>query len=175
MRGWLQIVVAGVLTAAAIGLVAIVAGPSGPAFAVVSHLLAMAWVSVFVAVRQPALTARWFTVRSWEERAWRRAGTGPFRALLRSVGWERVITVQRRFDGTRAGLAELARQTRVSEFCHLVVAGASAAAVVVAAVCGDLPAVLWLGAATVAFHLHPVLLQRVVRARIVRLMTVKQH
>jgi hypothetical protein len=35
-------------------------------------------------------------------------------------------------------------------------------------------AVLWLGVATVAFHLYPVLLQRVLRARIVRLMTVKQ-
>jgi len=175
VRGWLRIVAGGVLAAVAIGLVTAVVGPSGPTFALVSHLLAMAWISFAVAVRQPALTARWFTVRSWEERAWRRAGTGPFRALLRAVGWERVITGQRRFDGTRAGLVELARQTRVSEFCHLVVAGASTVGVVVAAACGDLPAVLWLGAATIAFHLYPVLLQRVVRARIVRLLTVKQN
>jgi hypothetical protein len=173
VRGWLRIVVGAVSAATAIGLVAVVVGPSGPTFALVSHLVAMAWISVAAAVRQPALTAGWFTVRSWEERVWRRAGTGPFRVLLRLVGWERVITVQRRFDGTRAGLAELARQTRVSEFCHVVVAGASAVGVAVAAWCGDVSAVLWLGAATVAFHLHPVLLQRVLRARIVRIMTVK--
>ena len=175
MRGWLRIGVGGVVAATAISLMAVVVGPSGPTFALVSHLLAMAWISVAVAVRQPALTAGWFTVRSWEERAWRRAGTGPFRALLRLVGWERVITGQRRFDGTRAGLVELARQTRLSEFCHLVVAGASAGGVAVAAMCGDVSAVLWLGAATVAFHLYPVLLQRVLRARIVRLLTVKQY
>jgi hypothetical protein len=174
VRGWLRIVAGGVLTSAAIGSVAAVVGSSGPTFALVSHLLAMAWISFAVAVRQPALTAGWFTVRSWEERVWRRAGTGPFRSLLRVVGWERVITGQRRFDGTRAGLAELARQTRVSEFCHLVVAGGSGLGVVVAAVCGDLSAALWLGAATPAFHLHPVLLQRVVRGRIVRLVTMKQ-
>ncbi len=79
------------------------------------------------------------------------------------------------FDGTRAGLAELARQTRVSEFCHLVVAALGGVAVAIAALCGDLPAVLWLGGTTVAFHLHPVLLQRALRARIVRLMTVKHY
>jgi hypothetical protein len=175
VRGWLRIVAGGVPAAAAIWLVALVVGPSGPTFALVSHLLAMAWISYAVAVRQPALTAGWFAVRSWEERAWHRAGTGPFRALLRAVGWERVITVQRRFDGSRAGLAELARQTRLSEFCHLVVAAASVAGMAVAAAFGDRSAVLWLGAATVAFHLYPVLLQRVLRARIVRLLTVKHN
>jgi hypothetical protein len=85
------------------GLVAAAAGPSDPTFALLSHLLAMAWISCAVAVRQPALTARWFTVRGWEERVRRRVGTGPFRALLRVLGRERVISGQRRFDGTRAG------------------------------------------------------------------------
>jgi hypothetical protein len=164
----------GLAAAAAIGAVALLVGPSGPTFALVAHLLAMAWISGVVGARQPALTAHWFDVRPWEERTWRRAGIGPFRAALRAVGWERVITAQRAFDGTRAGLGELARQTRVSEFCHLVVAGLGALAVVVAAVCGDVPAVLWLGGATLVSHLYPVLLQRALRARIVRLMTVKQ-
>lgn len=167
--------VGGLAAAAAIGATGLLIGPSGPTFALVAHLLTMAWISAAVAAWQPALSARWFAVRPWEEGAWRRAGIGPFRALLRAVGWERVITAQRRFDGTRAGLAELARQTRVSEFCHLVVAALGGVAVAIAALCGDLPAVLWLGGTTVAFHLHPVLLQRALRARIVRLMTVKHY
>lgn len=166
--------VGGLGAVAAITVVALLVGPSGPTFAVAGHLLAMAWISAVVGVRRPELAAGWFTVRPWEERAWNAMGAGALRALLRAVGWERVITAQRRFDGTRAGLAELARQTRLSEFCHLVVAALGALAVAVAAGCGDLSAALWLGGAAVVFHLHPVLLQRALRARIVRAMTVKQ-
>jgi len=68
----------------------------------------MAWISVAVAVRQPALTAGWFTVRSWEERAWRRAGTGPFRALpgeLRAAFSNLETLLDRERDGEATLLA----------------------------------------------------------------------
>ncbi len=150
-------------------------GPANPLFALITNLVAMAWTATVLHRYRPALAARWFRVRAWEERVWPRLGTGLLSTLLRAVGWNRVIAAQRQFDGTRAGLTDLARHTRASELSHLVVAILSALGGIVAAVCGNLRAALWLWLAAVVFHLHPVLLQRQLRARITRVRSLKSY
>lgn len=150
-------------------LVAVVVGPSGPAFALVTHLSTTVWVGAVLDACHPALSSRWFTVRTWEPRLWRWLGVGGFRSALRGVGWERVVARRRGFDGTRAGLSGLDRHTRGSELCHLVVGAVGTVAVAVALACGDVPAALWLGCANLLFHPYPVLLQRALRERISRI------
>ncbi|RZT87396.1 hypothetical protein EV383_4317 [Pseudonocardia sediminis] len=156
----------GVVTA--LSLVAVLAVPSGPVFALVANLLVTLWVGAAVDAYSPAFGSRWFTVRTWEPALWRRLGVGVFGTALRVIGWERMVTRRRGFDATRSGLRSLDRHTRSSELCHLLVGSAGTVAVVVALLCRDVPAAVWFGGAVVVFHLYPVLLQRILRARISR-------
>lgn len=87
-----------------------------------------------------------------------------YHRLLRATGWERVVTRWRRFDGMRSGLADLDRHTRLSEATHL---GGAAGGILLGArtPVGRRFGPVLLG---VAVHLHPVLLQRALRVKIVR-------
>ncbi|MBW0115245.1 hypothetical protein [Pseudonocardia abyssalis] len=125
------------------------------------HTLATALTAVALRVLRPELDGGWFRVRPGERELHRRLGVRHYRRLLRAVAWDRVVTRWRSFDGTRAGLASLDRHTRLSEATHL--GGAVAGTLlVVRARRGGAGAVL-LG---LAIHLHPVVLQRSLRARI---------
>lgn len=138
-------------------------------FAWVLHFVLMAWISGVVDTARPQLRASWFRVRAWEPSLHRRLGAWWYMRLLRLVGWERMTRRTGAFDGTRASLAAFDRQTRQSEFGHLIIAVLVTALSVVAAAAGAWDAAGWLSGLTVVLHVYPVLLQRAVRGRLQRL------
>ena len=141
-------------------------GDVGPAAAWVAHMLLMAWASVVVDAAAPPLQHRWFVPRPWEGAAWRALGVRRFGRLLDGVGWTRVVRRGRGPDGTRAGLLRLDRATRSSEAGHLLCLGATLG-LVAGTLGADEPAgAAWLAGLAVVLHVYPVLLQRLVRARV---------
>jgi hypothetical protein len=76
---------------------------------------------------------------------------------------------RRAFDGTRASLGGLDRDTRTPEFSHLVLALAGTALTVVAAAVQAWVALTWLAVLNVVLHGYPVLLQRAMRHRVGRI------
>jgi Glycosyl-4,4'-diaponeurosporenoate acyltransferase len=144
-------------------------GVRGPAFAWITHFMMMAWTSAVLEVVQPLLRSRWFHVRDREPLVYRRLGVLQYGALLRRVGWERATSSGRSFDGTRSSLPDLERRTRTSEFAHVVLGAVGAGMVVVGLACHAWDAAAWLFAANVVLHAYPIMLQRVLRARLHRL------
>ncbi len=139
------------------------------AFAWVTHFVLMLWMSAASAVLRPRLDGPWYRVRSWEPQVYRRLGVWHFMRLLRTVGWERATRGSRAFDGTRSSLAGLDRDTRTSEFGHLVLAVVGAVLVMAAIALRAWPAVAWLSVLNVVLHGYPVLLQRAMRHRVDRI------
>ncbi len=139
------------------------------AFAWVTHFLLMLWMSAILAALPPRLDGPWYRVRSWEPRWYRRLGVWHFMRLLRAVGWERAMRGRRAFDGTRASLAGLDRDTRGSECGHLVLAVVGVVLVMVVGAVRGWAAVTWLAVLTIVLHGYPVLLQRAMRHRVERL------
>jgi hypothetical protein len=76
----------------------------------------------------------------------------------------------RSFDGTRSSLPGLERRTRMSEFAHVVLGAVGTGMVGVALACHAWDAAAWLFAANVVLHAYPIMLQRVLRARLHRLL-----
>jgi len=111
----------------------------------------MAWTSAVLEVVQPL-------------------GVLKYGALLCRVGWERATSSGRSFDGTRSSLPDLERRTRMSEFAHVVLGALGTGMVVVALACHAWDAAAWLFAANVVLHAYPIMLQRVLRARLHRLL-----
>lgn len=164
------------LVAAGAGLVAAVArvtgeilGYRGPAFAWVVHFALMAWASPSVAALWPDPRGRFLRVHRWEPALYRRFGAGWYRRGLRALGWERLMASRRAFDGTRATLPALDRQTRTAEVAHTLLALVGWVLVAVAATFAAWDAVGWLTAANVVFHCYPIMLQRMLRARLAAL------
>jgi hypothetical protein len=151
------------------GAVAAGLGFDSFAFAWVLHFLLMLWMSTALDVLQPRLVGPWFRIHFWEPRLYQRLGAWHFMRVLRALGWERVMRGGRAFDGTRSSLAGLDRDTRTSEFGHLVLAALVAVLVVVAAALRAWSAVAWLSVLNVLLHGYPVLLQRAMRARVERI------
>ena len=168
-RSALRLVLGAVAAAAVVGTAAAAFGVRGPAFAWIAHFMMMAWTSAVLQVVQPLLRSRWFHVRAWEPRVYRRLGVLQFGALLRRVGWERAMSPGRPFDGTRSSLPGLERRTRMSEFAHLVLGAVGTGMVGVAVAHHAWDAAAWLFAANVVLHAYPIMLQRVVRARLYRI------
>lgn len=139
------------------------------AFAWVVHFALMAWMAAASAAFRPRLAGPWFRVRPWEPPLYRRLGVWVFMRALRRVGWERAMRGGRAFDGTRASLAGLDRDTRTSECGHLVLAGIGTALAAVAAALAAWSAFTWLLLLNVLLHGYPVLLQRAMRHRVERL------
>jgi hypothetical protein len=140
-----------------------------PVFAWVLHFVLMAWIAGLVDTARPELNGPWFTVREWEPAVHRRLGAWAYMRLLRLVGWERMTRRTSGFTGTRASLVALDRQTRTSEFGHLIIAVLVTALSVLAAGVGAWDAAAWLSGLTVVLHVYPIVLQRALRARIQRL------
>lgn len=141
-------------------------GRTGFSFALVTHFILMAWVSLVVGPRVRIPDHGWFRVRHWEARFYPALGVRLFGKLLDVIGWNRVIAGERGFNGTREGLEELDQHTRRSEVGHsicLFVTVALASGVLTA---GAWQCAVWLVALGLLLHLYPVLLQRLLRARI---------
>ncbi len=160
---------AGALAVAGLAWACATALGGGFAFAWVTHFLMMAWISGVLDAVQPRLDGAWFRVRPREPRVYRRLGVVAYRKALRRVGWDR-LGGRHVFDGTRASLAALDRQTRMSETGHLVVGAVGTAMVLVAAALQAWDAAAWLLAVNVVLHAYPVMLQRFTRSRVRRLL-----
>jgi hypothetical protein len=161
-------VTAGAGLVVAVGLVTgEVLGWRGPAFAWVIHFALMAWASPSVTALWPDPRGRLLRVRPWEPALYRRIGAGWYGGVLRAVGWERLMASQRAFDGSRASLPALERQTRTAEVAHALLAVVGWVLVVVAAALTTWDAAGWLAAANIMFHCYPIMLQRMLRARLV--------
>lgn len=141
-------------------------GPTGFIFAWVTHFILMAWAAAAVGPRMRVPDHEWLRVRPWEPRLYRSVGAKAFGRLLDAAGWNRLITRERGFDGTRKGLDGLDQHTRRSEIGHLVCWCATVVLAVGALWAGSWVGAVWLLGLGVPFHLYPVLLQRVLRARI---------
>jgi hypothetical protein len=166
----LRLVLGAVGAAAVVGTAAAALGVRGPAFAWITHFVMMAWTSAVLEVVQPLLRSRWFHVRDREPLVYRRLGVLQYGAVLRRVGWERATSSGRSFDGTRSSLPDLERRTRMSEFAHVVLGVFGTGMVVVALACHAWDAAAWLFVANVVLHAYPIMLQRVLRARLHRLL-----
>jgi hypothetical protein len=153
------VVVAGWVTGEVLGF-------RGPAFAWIAHFALMAWASPSVAALWPDPQWGFLRVRPWEPALYRRLGAGWYGRGLRAVGWERLMSSRRVFDGTRASLPALERQARTAEVAHTLLAIVGWVLVAVAAAFTAWDAVGWLTAANVVFHCYPVMLQRMLRARL---------
>ncbi|PPH88943.1 hypothetical protein [Rathayibacter sp. AY1D3] len=160
-----------VLTAVAAALLAAAwhaIGPSRPVFAAVAQMVLTGWAALTFGARTRPLEQSWFDVGRREPTVLRALGVGVFGRLLDVVGWNRLVTRERGFDGTRAGLAALDQHTRRSEAVHVACTAVGAALALAATVTGATGGAAWLLGSTIAVQLYPALLQRLVRVRIQR-------
>ncbi|PPH21437.1 hypothetical protein C5C99_05790 [Rathayibacter sp. AY1C4] len=160
-----------VLTAVAAALLAAAwtaIGPSHPVFAAVAQMVLTSWAALTFGARTRPLEQSWFDVGRREPALLRALGVGVFGRLLDVVGWNRLVTRERGFDGTRAGLTALDQHTRRSEAVHLACTAVGVALALAATVTGATGGAAWLLGSTIAVQLYPALLQRLVRARIQR-------
>lgn len=141
-------------------------GGVGFSFALVAHFILMAWVSSILGPRVQIPDHGWLRVRHWESRVYPALGVRLFGKLLDISGWNRVVTRERGFDGTRAGLGELDQHTRRSEVAHSICLVVSAALSAGLLSTGAWHSAAWLTALGLLFHLYPALLQRLLRARL---------
>lgn len=143
-------------------------GPEQPVFAIVVQFLLMAWAAFTVTEHFPPLRGRWWRVSERQASFFRMAGVGAFGRLLTVVGWNRVITRERNYQVTRAGMLALEQHTHRSEVAHLLCAAAGLGLAVAALVAGTSPGAAWLMVSTIVLQLYPAMLQRSVRARLGR-------
>ncbi|MCR6032095.1 hypothetical protein GGQ22_11655 [Nocardioides sp. zg-579] len=141
-------------------------GRSGFPFALVTHLLLMAWVSSIVGPQVRMSDLDWFRVRHGEPRLYSALGVRLFGKLLDAIGWNRVIARERGFSGTREGLEELDQDTRRSEVGHGICLVVTAAVALGMLSTGAWHGAVWLVALGLLVHLYPALLQRLLRARV---------
>jgi hypothetical protein len=144
-------------------------GPGGFAFAWTVHFCLMAWMAVSLDAIQPRLESGWYRVHPREFAFYRALGAFAYMRLLRRIGWERLMKEKRSFKGTRATLAGLERDTRMSECGHLILAVIGTVLAVVAVALDAWGAAAWLFGLNVVLHLYPVMLQRAMRARLNRM------
>lgn len=166
---WRLVLLALLTTAiAAGGIVAawVFIGPSGFVFAWVTHFILMAWVSPLVHPRMRVPDYEWCRVRLWEPPLYGALGVQVFGKLLDVIGWNRLISRERAFDGTRQGLDGLDQHTRRSEVGHSVCLLITSVLAFGLLASGSRVGALWLMGLAVPFHLYPVLLQRLLRSRI---------
>lgn len=172
-RGRRRWVAASAVAAGAVALIALFerwVGFRSPVFAFELHFIGMgaaAWIDPLLA---PGLEGQRFDVSAREERLYRRLGAAQFMRLLRAIGWTRALRDPRVFDGSRRTLASYERATRHGENAHLVLLVLSALAVAWSLARGWWDAALWIGSMAVVFHLYPIFLQRMQRARLRRLL-----
>lgn len=143
-------------------------GPDQPVFAIVVQFLVMAWAAFVVTDRFPVLSVDWFRVSGWETSLYRMTGVGLFGRLLGVVGWNRLIARERDYQVTREGLRHLEQHTRRSEVAHLLCAAVGFGLAGAALIVGTPTGAGWLSLSTIVFQLYPALLQRLVRARLQR-------
>lgn len=141
-------------------------GPTGFIFAWVAHFILMAWAAAVLGPRMRVPDYAWLRVRDWEPRLYASLGVRLFGRLLDAIGWNRVIARERGFDGTRRGLAGLDQHTRRSEIGHIMCWLAAVTLAVGALGAGSWVGAWWLLGLGIPLHLYPMLLQRVLRARI---------
>lgn len=141
-------------------------GPAGFVFAWVTHFILMAWASSVVRPRVRVPDYDWLRVRSWEPRLYAALGTRLFGKLLDVIGWNRIISRERGFDGTRQGLDGLDQHTRRSEIGHSICLLVAAVLAFGIWATESWAGALWLIGLGVPFHLYPALLQRLLRGRI---------
>lgn len=156
------------ITAMAAGGVAagwVVIGPTGPVFAAVTQGFLLAWAALGFPHRCEIPDWGWLRVRRWEPRLYAGVRVGLFGTVLDLIGWNRAVTAERGFDGTRRGLGILDQHTRRSEIAHAICLLVSMA-LALAAAFGSWIGAVWLMGLGIAVHLYPALLQRVIRARI---------
>ena len=163
------LLIAAAATALAAGGIAaawVFIGGVGFSFALVTHFILMAWVSSILGPQVRIPDHGWLRVRRWESRVHPALGVRLFGKVLDVSGWNRVITRERGFDGTRAGLGELDQHTRRSEAGHSICLVVSAALSVGLLSTGAWHSAAWLVALGLLFHFYPALLQRLLRARL---------
>lgn len=154
------------LAAGAIAAAWLFIGPAGFSFALVTHFVLMAWVSSIISPRVRIPDLAWLRVRPWESRLYPALGVRLFGTLLDVTGWNRVVEKERGFSGTREGLHGLDQHTRRSEVGHGLCIVATVALAVGVLSTGAWYGAAWLIALGLVVHVYPVLLQRLLRARI---------
>lgn len=152
--------------AAVIAAAWIFIGPTGFIFAWVTHFILMAWAAAVLGPGVRVLDYSWLRVRAWEPKLYAALGVRLFGKLLEALGWNRIIARERGFDGTRRGLDGLDQHTRRSEMGHILCWLATAMLAIGALWAGSWAGAWWLIGLGVPLHLYPMLLQRVLRARI---------
>jgi len=111
------------------------------------------------------LRSGWFRVHSWEPLLYRRLGVYAYMRGLRAVGWERLRRGAQGFTGSRATLSRYERHTREAEFSHVLLGAINL--LLLPGLQGD--TAVWLLLTGLCFHAYPVMLQRTLRARLMRL------
>lgn len=141
-------------------------GATGPVFASVTQAFLLVWAALAFPQGWRVPDRAWWRVREWEPRLYTALGVRAFGRVLDVVRWNRVITAERGFDGTRRGLVTLDQHTRRSEIGHSAGMLISVGLAIAAVVWGSWVGALWLVGLAIPVHLYPAWLQRLVRARI---------
>lgn len=136
--------------------------------AVSMHCLVFAPVMVCTRLLTPEASNAYFRIRSFEYQLYLIIGVDAFRRVLGAVGWNRSIDSGRGYDRTRASVPRLISGTISSELGHLTGAGLIALVAGVAVVQQRTDLAIWLVVIAVPVHIYPILIQRLVRAKVAR-------
>ncbi|QIN29660.1 hypothetical protein EW640_10500 [Brevibacterium luteolum] len=166
LRGVLVALLATALGAGGVAAAWVFIGPTGFAFAWITHFLLMGWISAIITSEVQVPHYGWLRVREREVQLYRALGVRLFGRLLDAIGWNRLIAKERGFDGTREGLKGLDQHTRRSESSHIICLLITLTLSLAVLATGSWAGAIWLTALGIPLHLYPALLQRLIRARI---------
>ncbi|KNC19058.1 hypothetical protein AC792_07970 [Arthrobacter sp. RIT-PI-e] len=109
-----------------------------------------------------------YQVNNLEPRIYMLLGAEVVRRVLDIVGWNRVIKQMRRSEDGGSGLARFLRGTEQSETAHLLGAAATVTLAITAAVTHHPLGAVQVLVLGLLLHGYPVMIQRIVRAKITR-------
>jgi hypothetical protein len=141
-------------------------GIGSPIFAFEFHFVGMAGAVYVDRLLVPRLESARFVVSPGEARVYRALGAHAFLRLQRAIGWEALLRRGQHFELQRSTLHVYDRATRQGENAHALLFLLTLAVALAAALAGSAAAARWLVGMGVIFHVYPVMLQRMQRARL---------